>query len=97
MMENKEERDFEFMIRLLPNYFITCDQKPGKEIWRCRSNSGISDAEKFEYIVKAIKHRWPGRYISVEHQTYHNNVDFSIHLRNERAWDGPLETAKNKL
>ena len=75
---NNKETDFEFMIRILPNYFITCDQKPGLEIWRCRSNSGISDSEKFEYVIKAIKQRWPGRYIT-------------IHLKNEHAWDGPIQ------
>lgn len=91
-MSKKDERDFEFMIRVLPNYFITCDQRPGQEIWRCRSNSGIEDPEKFEYVIKAIKQRWPGRYISLDHNTYHNNVDFSVRLKNEHAWDGPVTT-----
>lgn len=88
------ETDFKFLIRLLPNYFITNDTKPGHEIWRCRSNTGIEDAEKFEYIAKAIRNRWPGRYLSIEHVTYHNNVHFLIHLKNEYAWDGPLQTTK---
>lgn len=91
---NKEERYFEFMVRLLPNYFITSDQKAGREIWHCRSNSGIEDAEKWEYVVKAIKQRWPGRFLSIDHITCHNNVNFYIHLKNEYAWDGPLISNK---
>jgi len=82
--------DFQFFAKIMPNYFVTCDQKPGREVWRCRSNTGIPDEEKFDLIVKAFKQRWPGRYVEVNHTVCTNHADFDIVLKNEHAWDGPV-------
>lgn len=82
---SKEESDFKFLIRLLPNYYITCKDLGRREVWRCRSNTGIEDEERFDLLIKAFQQRWPGRYLEVNHTTCTNHVDFSIHLKSEFA------------
>ena len=73
--------DFQFFAKIMPNYFVTSQDKDGKEIWRCRSNTGIEDEEKWRYLVKAFQQRWPGRYLEINHTTCTNHVDFDIYLK----------------
>ena len=77
----KELTDFEFFAKVMTNYFVTSQDKDSKEIWRCRSNFGIEDDERWQYLVKAFQQRWPGRFLDISHNTYSNHVDFEIWLK----------------
>jgi len=81
---NKEiGSDFVFFAKVMPNYFVTSTYKDKNEIWRCRSNTGIPDEEKWDLLVKAFKQRWPGRFIEINHTTCANHVDFDIYLKKD--------------
>jgi hypothetical protein len=77
----KELTDFEFFAKVMPNYFVTSQFKNNLEVWRCRSNFGIEDEERWTYLVKVFQQRWPGRFIDISHNTYSNHVDFEINLK----------------
>lgn len=73
--------DFKFFAEIMPNYFVTVNEDQKREVWRCRSNTGIPDEERWDYIVKAFQQRWPGRFLEINHTTCTNHVDFDICLK----------------
>jgi hypothetical protein len=82
-------KDFEFFAKEIPNYFVQCDNGTSSnglhyERWRCRSNTGMSDSgteEQWNFFVKAVKERWPGRFIEIDHTVNANHTDFDIYLK----------------
>jgi len=82
---NKEQvlTDFGFFAKVMPNYFVTSTYSGKNEVWRCRSNTGIPDDEKWDLLVRAFKQRWPGRFLEVNHTKCTNHVDFDIILKTD--------------
>jgi hypothetical protein len=83
-MNTEIKSDFDFFTYYIPNYYVTHDMsvtnmtKPEK--WRCRSNKGMSESD-FENFFKAVKYRWPGRFLEIDHTTCTNHADFTIYLK----------------
>jgi hypothetical protein len=73
--------DFKFFAEIMPNYFVTVKEDQKREVWRCRSNAGITDEQKWDYVVKAFQQRWPGRFLEINHTTCTNHLDFYVCLK----------------
>jgi hypothetical protein len=73
--------DFKFFSEIMPNYFVTVRVDQKREVWRCRSNTGIPDEGKWDLVVMEFKQRWPGRFLEINHTTCTNHVDFDVCLK----------------
>jgi len=75
--------DFQFFAKIMPNYYVTSAYRGNNEVWRCRSNIGIPDEEKWDIVAKAFQQRWPGRYLQINHITCTNHVYFDLVLKSD--------------
>lgn len=74
--------DFEFLIKELPNYFIT-NKITARGEWHCRSNTGIISETIWKVFFDRVRSRWGKRFMEVYHQVCSNHVDFIIYLKQE--------------
>lgn len=78
-MNKTSTTDFQFFAYYIPNYFVTGTNKNGNKVWRCRSNTGMTD-EKWDTFKKEVHNRWPMRFKQFYHITNSDHVDFEIYL-----------------
>lgn len=72
------EEETKWIKSILPDDYI-CE--PRTDGVHCYSFKGINDGELWEYFYKAVKQKYGDRFMEIYHQTYTNNLRFTVFLR----------------